>query len=134
MAKETIIKFTDDIDGTEASETVAFSFRGTPYEIDLGAKNVAAFEKSIAKYVAAARAAGTPAKAAAATTKARKAPGRPRKAAAKKATRAASKATKAAASTSTGSIREWAQANGFAVGSRGRIPAAAREAYEASLS
>jgi Lsr2 len=128
MAKETIIKFTDDIDGTEAAETVSFSFRGTQYEIDLGEKNVTAFEKALSKYVAKARASGSGAAkravAAKPRTKARKATGgrRPRKASASKA---------AAAPTLT--IREWAQANGYSVGTRGRIPAAAREAYEASV-
>jgi hypothetical protein len=128
MAKETIIKFTDDIDGSEASETVAFSFRGSEYEIDLGSKNIAAFEKALSKYVSKARAAGSPAKAATAP--------KPR-ARVRKAAKSARRPRKAAATTAaeaTPSIREWAQSNGYSVGTRGRIPAAAREAYEAAVS
>jgi hypothetical protein len=124
MAKETIIKFTDDIDGSEATETISFAFKGTQYEIDLGERNVAAFEKAVSKFVTNAREAGAAAKADDATparTRARR----------NGATRRPRKSTTSARP--AGSVREWAQANGFAVGTRGRIPAAAREAYEASV-
>jgi hypothetical protein len=119
MATETIIRYTDDIDGSEATETISFAFRGTQYEIDLGEKNSAAFEKAVSKFVTNARPAGTVVEP---TPKARRSSGsrRPKKSVAK---------TPATA----GSVREWAQANGFAVGNRGRIPAAAREAYEAAV-
>jgi hypothetical protein len=55
MAKETIIRLTDDLDGTEASETIKFGFEGRNYEIDLSDKNIAAFRKAMEKYVERAR-------------------------------------------------------------------------------
>ena len=47
MAKktETIVTMTDDLDGSTASETIAFSFEGANYEIDLSKANAKAFER-----------------------------------------------------------------------------------------
>jgi hypothetical protein len=39
MAKETITKLIDDLDGGEAHETVKFGLDGHSYEIDLSTKN-----------------------------------------------------------------------------------------------
>ena len=39
MAQRVQIMLVDDIDGTEATETVSFSFDGVDYEIDLTAAN-----------------------------------------------------------------------------------------------
>ncbi|TLM70892.1 Lsr2 family protein [Pseudarthrobacter sp. NamB4] len=39
MAKRTIITLTDDLDGSDAEETISFSVDGTAYEIDLNADN-----------------------------------------------------------------------------------------------
>ena len=55
MAQEVITKLVDDLDGSEATETVLFGLDGEGYEIDLNAKNAAALRKAIEKYVAAAR-------------------------------------------------------------------------------
>jgi hypothetical protein len=55
MARETIIRLTDDLDGSEASETIQFAFDGRSYEIDLSDKNAAAFRKALEKYVEKAR-------------------------------------------------------------------------------
>jgi hypothetical protein len=119
MATETIIQYTDDIDGSEATETISFAFRGIQYEIDLGEKNSAAFDKALSKFVNNARPAGVESEP---RPKARRSSG----------TRQPKKSAVKAAATA-GSVREWAQANGYAVGNRGRIPAAAREAYEAAV-
>ena len=51
MAREVIEKVTDDLDGTEAVETVSFGFDGTSYEIDLSKKNATTFRKSLDRYV-----------------------------------------------------------------------------------
>ena len=45
------------VDGGEAAETVTFGLDGATYDIDLSKKNAAAFRKSLARYVDAARAA-----------------------------------------------------------------------------
>jgi hypothetical protein len=49
---------TDDIDGSDAVETLRFAFDGRSYEIDLNKKNAAAFRKAVGPYVKAARPAG----------------------------------------------------------------------------
>jgi hypothetical protein len=104
MARETIIRLTDDIDGTEAIEELTFALRGVEYEIDLNAKNLAALEKALDKFIGAGR----------------KVP----KARASRATKSAARRPDVAA------IREWAVASGYEVSSRGRIPGEILEAWD----
>jgi hypothetical protein len=106
VARETIIRLTDDLDGSEAVEELTFALRGVEYEIDLNAKNVAALEKALDRFL----------------TAGRKVP----RAHPARATRASSRKSDPV------HIREWARANGLAVSSRGRIPAEVRDAYEAA--
>lgn len=109
MARETIIRLTDDLDGSEAQETVTFGLRGAQYEIDLNPKNVAALEKAFSKYVDAGRRMNTP--------------------------RASVRGTRggaAALKVDVGAIRSWARENGHEISDRGRIPSEVRSAYEAS--
>ena len=40
MASRTITTLTDDIDGSDADETITFAFKGMTYEIDLSKKNL----------------------------------------------------------------------------------------------
>lgn len=62
MAQTLIVKLTDDIDGGDADETVAFSLDGKSYEIDLSERNASVLRKAFAPYIekarSAARAAG----------------------------------------------------------------------------
>ena len=62
MAREVIEKLIDDLDGGDATETVTFGLDGATYEIDLSRKNAAAFRKSLARYVSAARRSSTAAR------------------------------------------------------------------------
>src|SRR4051794_19466086 len=55
VTREVIEKLIDDLDGTDAAETLRFGLDGTSYEIDLSAKNAAAFRKAVDRYVKAAR-------------------------------------------------------------------------------
>ena len=55
MAQKVNIVLVDDLDGTEASETVTFGLDGTTYEIDLNAKNADALRGALAGYVGHAR-------------------------------------------------------------------------------
>ena len=55
MAQKVNIVLIDDIDGSEAVETVSFGLDGTTYEIDLNKKNAAALRDAIGQYVAHAR-------------------------------------------------------------------------------
>ena len=108
MAKETIIKISDDLDGSDASSTVPFTWNSVAYEIDLSTRNTWEFEKAVAPYVAAAR------RVAATTRKSR---------------------GKKAANTpalSMDEIRSWAKDNGHKVADRGRIPAAVLDAFHAA--
>ncbi len=110
MAQRTLVIIEDDIDGSDASETVAFSLDGTSYEIDLNEANAAALREAFAPYVGVARRAG----------RARSSAGR------------GSRRSAPSPASELGAIREWARANGHQVSDRGRIPAEIREAYEAA--
>ena len=62
MAKTTIITLTDDIDGTEATESLTFTLDGRNYEIDLNAGNAAALRRALGPYVEKARPVASPAR------------------------------------------------------------------------
>ena len=55
MAKTMIVTTTDDIDGSKGAQTVAFTFDGTSYEIDLSKKNATALAKALQPYIDAGR-------------------------------------------------------------------------------
>ncbi|MGW4928611.1 histone-like nucleoid-structuring protein Lsr2 [Agromyces sp. NPDC004153] len=105
MAKKTVVSLIDDIDGSEAVETLAFAFDGTNYEIDLSKSNAKAFRKAIQPYVDAGR---------------------------KATTRSARRTS--SSGTNPRDIRAWAAANGVDVPARGRIPANVQEQYRAANS
>jgi hypothetical protein len=107
VAQRTRIELVDDIDGTDADETVTFGLDGVSYEIDLSKKNAAKLRDHLALFVGSARKTG----------------GRRR--------RGAGVRTGPVSGT-TADIREWARANGYEVSDRGRIPAEIRAAYEAA--
>ncbi|WP_328814263.1 histone-like nucleoid-structuring protein Lsr2 [Rhodococcus sp. NBC_00297] len=119
MAKHVITQLTDDIDGTaiddEAGESIEFSVNGVDYAIDLKAKNASEFHRKLDYYISHAERVGGRKKG-------------PRK--------AAGKAVFAAPTTrdreQTRAIREWANANGYAVSARGRIPEHIIEAFNAA--
>ncbi len=58
MAKTVIVKLTDDIDGSDAEETVHFAIDGRSYEIDLNSANAAKLRGALQPYVEKGRAAG----------------------------------------------------------------------------
>jgi hypothetical protein len=51
MAKQTITKLVDDLDGGVAHETVTFGLDGHTYEIDLSSKNAKRLRGELATYV-----------------------------------------------------------------------------------
>ena len=51
MARETITRLVDDLDGSEAAETIKFALDGRSYEIDLSAKNAAKLRAALDVYV-----------------------------------------------------------------------------------
>jgi hypothetical protein len=103
MATVSTLIISDDIDGTEGASTVLFGLDGVNYEIDLSPENEAVVRAALAPLV----------------EKARKVTGKGK-----------AKGKAPAKSTSNASkVREWAAANGYEVGARGRIPADVTEAY-----
>ena len=55
MAQKVTVVLEDDLTGGPAKQTVRFAFDGTDYEIDLNAKNAAAFGKQLTPYLEHAR-------------------------------------------------------------------------------
>src|SRR4051794_6250181 len=58
MAKKVIETLLDDIDGSEATQTVTFGYSGKSYEIDLNDKNAEKLNKALAPFIAAGRRTG----------------------------------------------------------------------------
>lgn len=58
MAQSTITYLTDDIDGSDAEETIRFTLDGKTYEIDLNKKNAAALRRALKPYIEKGRSAG----------------------------------------------------------------------------
>ncbi|HEX6873540.1 MAG TPA: Lsr2 family protein [Micromonosporaceae bacterium] len=104
MAKETITKLIDDIDGGVAHETVVFGLDGHLYEIDLSSKNAKRLRNELSAYVQHAVRISNRVTA----TGPRSAGGRGRRPA-------------VADRDQNRAIRDWAQSKGFEVASRGRI-------------
>jgi hypothetical protein len=107
MAQKVHIVLVDDIDQSDAEETVAFGLDGKEYAIDLNAKNARTLRDALAPYVAHARGVSS-----------------------RGGRRTSSKA--AASGAAPSEIRAWARENGFDVPERGRVAAEVREAYAAA--
>lgn len=139
MGKIVTIEYVDDLEGTsidaESVDTVDFSYRGQDYTLVLTKKNGAQFDKDVARYITAAKKAqNRDARAARKTVKRT-----PRKASTPQppARRKASPRKHTAELATTGpertrAIRQWAAENGHAVSTRGRIPTAVLQAYDAA--
>jgi hypothetical protein len=106
MAQRVNIVLEDDLDGSQAAETLRFGIDGSEYEIDLSKKNATAFRRQLAPFVEHARKAGR---------------GQRRRFVRTTSSRRRS-----------GDIRAWAKEQGIAVSERGRIPASLVEQYEAA--
>ena len=76
MAQKVQVLLVDDLDGSEATETVTFGLDGASYEIDLSSGNAGKLRKELAHYVEHARKASAPAR----RRRARTGPGRERSA------------------------------------------------------
>ena len=59
MATKITVVLEDDLDGGPADETARSGIDGTGYEMDLNAKNAAAFRRQLAPYIEHARKAGS---------------------------------------------------------------------------
>jgi hypothetical protein len=92
--------FIDDLDGSAAEGTVRFGLDGTEYEIDLNAGHARELRDALARYVDAARRAGS---------SARRPPRGGRRG--------------SVGDLNAVEVREWAKARGIEVKDRGRVPA-----------
>ncbi|PRX50507.1 Lsr2 protein [Prauserella shujinwangii] len=111
MAQKVLVSLIDDLDGSEADETVEFGLDGVSYQIDLSAENAEELRDALAQYIEHARRAG----------------GRKRSSA-----RGNAKAPARSAAVDreqNQAIRAWARKNGYEVSDRGRIPSEVVEAY-----
>jgi hypothetical protein len=108
MAKKTVVLLEDDIDGSEAKETVSFALDGSEYEIDLNEGHANELREALTRFTDAGR---------------KISGGRDRSAARTRSARGGPDAK---------SVRMWAAANGIAVNTRGRIQAEVVEKYEAA--
>lgn len=106
MAQKVKVLLIDDLDGSDADETISFAVDGVTYEIDLNAENAAELREAFAKWI-----------------------GHARKAGGRRTTR---RAASSSGGGNTAAIREWARDNGYKVSDRGRVSAEIREAYAAA--
>ncbi|GAA5116074.1 Lsr2 family protein [Alloalcanivorax gelatiniphagus] len=111
MAQKVNIVLVDDLDGTEATETVSFGLDGTNYEIDLNDDNASALREALSGYVGHAR---------------KVTGGGARRA------RKATTGSSSGSGSNTKDVREWAKSQGMEVSERGRISADVQQAYDAA--
>jgi hypothetical protein len=104
VAQRVVVTFSDDIEGGEASETVAFGLDGRTYEIDLNAANASKLRSALAPYVEAGR----------------------------KRSRSGKAYRRTDVAPDPRAVRAWAESNGFDVPPRGRIPKKVYEAFNAA--
>jgi hypothetical protein len=108
MAKRVITTLEDDLDGSEANETIIFSIDGAEYEIDLNDAHANELREAMNKY----------------TSVARKSVGR-----VKQTRRTSTSNGNGNGSTDTKAVRAWAIENGIPISTRGRIQADVMERY-----
>ncbi|MBN0043152.1 Lsr2 family protein [Streptomyces actuosus] len=104
MAQKVVVTLFDDIDGSEAAETVAFGLDGKSYEIDLNETNARDLRTALAPYVEAGR----------------------------KRSRSGKAYRQTEVAPDPAAVRAWAQANKMDVPARGRIPKRVYEAFAAA--
>lgn len=114
MAQKYIVQLVDDLTNEPLEdgegETVTFALDGVKYAIDLSTDHAAAMRTALTRYVDAARKADS-------------------------VTSSRSRATSRSSSTPKSDLKDmraWAEANGFTVSNRGRIPGNVQEAYAAA--
>lgn len=108
MAQKVEILLIDDVDGTEAHETVEFGADGVAYEIDLNSDNARQLRDTLERWAAHARRTG----------------GRRKS--------GTSGAARSGGNSESKAIRAWAQDNGHEISARGRIPEDIVQAYRAA--
>jgi hypothetical protein len=107
VATKQITILVDDLDGSEAEETVNFALDGNSYEIDLNSSHAEELRSILRRYLMAGR-----------KDSSRARPNR--------------RSTGKNAAPTTAQVRAWAQAQGITVNNRGRVGAEILAQYEAA--
>jgi hypothetical protein len=113
VVQKTQVILVDDIDGSEADETVTFALDGVTYEIDLNSAHASELRDAFGTWVGHARKQQGRAGGGRSTGGGGARRGRTDKAQLAK-------------------VREWARENGYTVSDRGRIPGNVLEAFQAA--
>jgi nucleoid-associated protein Lsr2 len=104
MATKVLTTLQDDIDGSDATQTVRFALDGVEYEIDVSDRNANRLRNSLSEFIAHGRRVGG-----------------------KRGRRPAS-----SSDVDTKAVRKWAEANGIEINARGRIPTDVVERFKAA--
>lgn len=111
MASKIIVELIDDLDGSNADESITFALDGATYEIDLSESNANELRNAFGRYVSSARRAGGRVRASAGAGRAAHRPSGNSPEYLKK-------------------VREWAAQNDLRAPQRGRVPAETLRAYD----
>jgi hypothetical protein len=98
MAQKVQVMLVDDVDGSEASESVSFGSDGTTYELDLSEKNARKLRDELGPWIKAARKTG-----------------------------GTRQPTKSSSNVDLKAVRAWAASNKIELSTRGRVPARVNE-------
>jgi hypothetical protein len=112
MAQRVNVVLVDDLDGSDAAETVSFGLDGVSYDIDLSTKNAGKLRDALSVYVGHAR-----------RSEGRSSGGR---------RRGRGRSARTAGGPEASEIRAWARKNGWDIPDRGRVAAEVRKAYDAA--
>jgi Lsr2 len=113
MVQSVTVMLVDDIDQSQAAETVHFGLDGTAYQIDLSARHASELRSMLGRYISAARRIGQ----APARARQQRRP-RPRTQMDREQSRR---------------IRSWAMERGLLASPRGRIPQHVTDEYQATM-
>jgi Lsr2 len=103
MATKVVTELRDDLDGTQADETVRFALDGIEYEIDLSGRNANRLRNSLSDFIEHGRRVGG--------------------------SRRGRRAGRSSDGVDNVAVRKWAEAHNIQVSSRGRISAEVLEQY-----
>jgi Lsr2 len=107
VAQRVVVTLSDDMDGGEAAETLAFALDGKSYEIDLNPSNAKKLRKALAPYMTAGR----------------------KQTNASKNDKSRISYRHTALAPAPAAVRAWAQSRKMDVPARGRIPKRVYEAF-----
>lgn len=108
MAQRVHVVLVDDIDGSEADESVRFGLDGKDYSIDLTTKHAKQLRDALAPFVAHAETVSSQRR------------------------RSKSASSAGGNGASAAEVRTWARDNGYDVPDRGRVSAEVRQAFDAA--